>query len=167
MAEKTNTGRDKGKKTEVKGEDNQRSSTPFDLFATKKDEKGRIIYKFTPKMTPERRHYKHSLAEQDIERRIKALNKYVGISLNINNDRISLLNQYKVLVNTLIAKGIITRDDMTDIEHILIDNRICDIEKNKDRVKSKILQAKLTMGIRGPDGKPVRPIIGPDRKVMG
>ena len=139
--------------------------TLLDLKLVKRDEKGRTLYSFEPnhanpgEINKEKRRYKHSLAEKDIELRTKSLSKYVSINLNVAADRNTLNNQFRVMYQTLLGLGVITEEDMMDVEHLLLDNTLTNFEKTQNELRSKVLQAKLTAGIMGPNGRLIKPKI--------
>jgi len=129
----------------------------------KKDDKGRMLYKYEPGETKEKRIYKHSLAEQDIKRRVSEFEKESGL-VGIKVEREDFFNQFKVVFALLKLKGIISEEDYTDVEHLYINSTICKLEAKINEIKKGITAAKITSGIFGPDGKPIN---NPKKLVKG
>lgn len=125
----------------------------------KKDEKGRTLYKYEPDMPKTKRLYKHSLAEQDIERRLKAFEIETGLK-GVKLERADFFNQFKVVLALLKLKGIISDEDYTDIEHLFLNMTLEKLEAQIPKIKSQIAVTKLTQGIVGPDGKPLKIVKG-------
>lgn len=125
----------------------------------KKDEKGRTLYKYEPDMEKSKRLYKHSLAEQDIERRLRHFEEDTGLK-GVRLERADFFNQFKVTLALLKLKGLITDEDYTDVEHLFLNMTLEKLENQIPKIKTQIAAAKLTQGIVGPDGKPLKIVKG-------